>query len=91
MKPVLFHKEAYRQYSVWAKKDKNIFKKIIDLINDIQRDSYRSIGKPEPLKYQNDFCQEELTTNTASFIKFPLKTKLLLSVANVTTAIEISQ
>ncbi|WP_082727289.1 Txe/YoeB family addiction module toxin [Nostoc sp. NIES-3756] len=32
--------------------DKKVFKKILDLVKDIQRDPFSGIGKPEPLKYE---------------------------------------
>lgn len=38
--------------SIGKKSDKQILKKINELIKDIKRDAYDGIGKPEPLKYQ---------------------------------------
>jgi toxin YoeB len=32
--------------------DKKVFKKILELIKDIQREPFSGIGKPEPLKYE---------------------------------------
>jgi len=52
MKTVLFEGEAYRQYSEWALADIKIFKRINDLIKDIDRTPFKGIGKPEPLKYR---------------------------------------
>lgn len=52
MKPVLFQEESNAQYREWAKTNKKTFKKIVELIKDIQRDSFNGIGKPEPLKHQ---------------------------------------
>ncbi|NET70304.1 MAG: Txe/YoeB family addiction module toxin [Sphaerospermopsis sp. SIO1G2] len=36
----------------WGIEDKKVFKKILSLIKDIQRDPFSGIGKPEPLKYE---------------------------------------
>ncbi len=47
-----FEPEAFEQLGQWATEDKKIFKKILELIRDIQRDPFAGIGKPEPLKYQ---------------------------------------
>ncbi|MDZ8085349.1 MAG: Txe/YoeB family addiction module toxin [Nostoc sp. DedQUE12b] len=52
MKKVAFEPEAFEQLGQWATEDKKIFKKILELIRDIQRDPFAGIGKPEPLKYE---------------------------------------
>ncbi|MEH2438405.1 MAG: Txe/YoeB family addiction module toxin [Nostoc sp.] len=52
MKKVAFEPEAFEQLGQWATEDKKIFKKILELIRDIQRDPFEGIGKPEPLKYK---------------------------------------
>jgi toxin YoeB len=52
MKKVAFEPEAFEQLGQWATEDKKIFKKILELIRDIQRDPFMGIGKPEPLKYE---------------------------------------
>lgn len=52
MKKVAFEPEAFEQLGKWATEDKKIFKKILELIKDIQREPFSGIGKPEPLKYE---------------------------------------
>ncbi|WP_414527545.1 Txe/YoeB family addiction module toxin [Nodularia chucula] len=52
MKKVAFEPEAFEQLGQWATEDKRIFKKILALIKDIQRDAFTGIGKPEALKYE---------------------------------------
>ncbi|PAX53291.1 Txe/YoeB family addiction module toxin [Brunnivagina elsteri] len=52
MKKIAFEEVAFEQFSQWATEDKKVFKKILELIRDIQRDSFSGIGKPEPLKYE---------------------------------------
>ena len=36
----------------WQNTDKQILKKINQLIKDIKREPFEGIGKPEPLKYE---------------------------------------
>jgi toxin YoeB len=52
MKKITFEPEVFEQLGQWATEDKKIFKKILKLIRDIQRDPFAGIGKPEPLKYE---------------------------------------
>lgn len=47
---LLWLEGAWEEYLQWLQKDKKTFKKINALIESIQRNGYRSIGKPEPLK-----------------------------------------
>jgi toxin YoeB len=48
---ITFSKNAWEDYISWQSEDKRIFKKINELIKDIQRTPYEGMGKPEPLKY----------------------------------------
>ncbi|MDR1978544.1 MAG: type II toxin-antitoxin system YoeB family toxin [Synergistaceae bacterium] len=41
--------DAWADYLYWQGQDKKTLKKINRLIQDIERNGYRSIGKPEPL------------------------------------------
>ncbi|MFW5725815.1 MAG: Txe/YoeB family addiction module toxin [Bacteroidota bacterium] len=52
MKSVRFESKAYQDFINWAGLDKNIFRKINQLIRDIDRDPYSGLGKPESLKYE---------------------------------------
>lgn len=42
--------EAWEDYIYWQNQDKRILKKINRLIQDIERNGYHGIGKPEALK-----------------------------------------
>ncbi len=44
--------EIFDTYKEWAATDKQIFKKINELIQSIDRTTFEGIGKPEPLKHQ---------------------------------------
>jgi len=46
----IWHDTAWRSYLEWQKQDKKTLKRINKLIQDIERNGYNGIGKPEPLK-----------------------------------------
>lgn len=43
--------EAWEDFEYWLKNDKKILKRILLIIQDIDRNGYTGIGKPEPLKH----------------------------------------
>ena len=47
---VLFSKTAWEQYKNWQLRDEKVVERIHELIKATQRDPYRGIGKPEPLR-----------------------------------------
>ena len=47
MKNIIFEGEAFEHFTAWALDDRKIYKKIIRLINNIQRTPYEGLGKPE--------------------------------------------
>jgi toxin YoeB len=46
----IWHDTAWEDYLYWQTQDKRTLKKINNLLKDIERNGYRGIGKPEPLK-----------------------------------------
>lgn len=48
---IVFSKNAWEDYTSWLRDDRNMLKRINDLIKDIQNSPQEGIGKPEPLKY----------------------------------------
>ncbi|MDZ8051081.1 MAG: Txe/YoeB family addiction module toxin [Aulosira sp. ZfuVER01] len=52
MQNITFAPEAFAQFNDWATEDKKIHRKIINLINDILRQPFTGLGKPEPLKHE---------------------------------------
>ena len=48
---IIFSTNSWEDYLSWQKEDKNMLKKINQLIKDIQRTPFHGIGNPEPLKY----------------------------------------
>jgi len=52
MNDLIFSPKAFNEYLEWFNEDKKVFKKINDLIKDIQRNGLTTgTGKPEPLKH----------------------------------------
>lgn len=48
---LVFSKNAWEDYTSWLIEDKNMLKKINELIKDIMHTPFEGKGKPEPLKY----------------------------------------
>ena len=51
MKRVIFEKNAFDDFNNWALLDRKMYKKIIELINNINSTPFSGLGKPEPLKH----------------------------------------
>lgn len=49
---VVFESSAFADFTEWAKLDKKNYRKIVELIKDIDRSPFEGLGKPEPLKYE---------------------------------------
>lgn len=45
-----FSERGFADYVYWQMQDKKTLKRINNLLNDIERNGYNCIGKPEPLK-----------------------------------------
>ena len=59
MKParsLVFDPAAFEDLAWWVGQDRKQALRIIDLIRDMQRDPFRGIGKPEPLKHELKGC-----------------------------------
>ena len=48
---LVFAAEAWEDYLYWQKQDKHLFQRINKLIQEVQREPFTGIGKPEPLKH----------------------------------------
>ena len=51
-----FDPSAFEDLAWWIDKDRKKALRIVKLIRDVQRDPFRGIGKPEPLKYEFEGC-----------------------------------
>ena len=47
---LVWDEDAWDDYLYWQTQDRKTLKKINSLIKDIERDPFNGIGKPEPLK-----------------------------------------
>jgi len=48
---LIFSENAWDDYVYWQKTDKKILRRISTLIEEIKRNPFEGIGKPEPLKH----------------------------------------
>ena len=46
-----FDRHGWEDYTYWQTQDRKTLKRINTLINDVMRDPFAGIGKPEPLKH----------------------------------------
>ncbi len=53
---LVFEKAAFEDLTWWIKQDRKIALRIMKLIEDIQRDPFRGLGDPEPLKHGFSGC-----------------------------------
>jgi len=52
----IWHDTAWAGYVYWQTQDRKTLKRINKLLQDIERNGYKGIGKPEPLKYDLSGC-----------------------------------
>jgi len=48
---IIFADRGWEDFSYWVEHDRKIARRIVQLIEDIRRQPFKGIGKPEPLKY----------------------------------------
>ena len=48
---IVFADQAWDDFTYWINHDRKTAKRIVRLINEIERDPFAGIGKPEPLKH----------------------------------------
>ena len=48
---LIFSDEAWGDYLYWQKNDRKIVERINKLIQEVKRDPFSGLGKPEPLKH----------------------------------------
>jgi toxin YoeB len=56
VKSLEFDASAFEDLAWWIEQDRDKALKIIKLIKDVQRDPFRGIGKPEPLRHELAGC-----------------------------------
>ncbi|WP_342314674.1 Txe/YoeB family addiction module toxin (plasmid) [Mycobacterium avium subsp. hominissuis] len=50
MRSIHFDPDGWEDFQYWLAADRKMARRIVRLINEIQRDPFDGIGKPEPLK-----------------------------------------
>ena len=65
---ILFTDEAWNDYLFWQKNDKKLLKRINIIIKDIKRNPFDWVWKPEPLKYQLQWCWSRRINDEHRFI-----------------------
>ena len=50
--PKIWDDDAWEDYLYWQMQDKKTLRRINQLLQDIERNGHKGIGKPEPLKYR---------------------------------------
>ena len=48
---IVFADKGWEDFTYWVQHDRKVAKRIIRLINEIERDPFTGLGKPEPLKH----------------------------------------
>ena len=61
---------AWEDYLYWQKEDKKIVKKINKIIQDIERNPFNGIGKPEPLRHELKGCWSRRIDKYNRFVYF---------------------
>jgi toxin YoeB len=56
MKIIFRTDKVFAELTAWAFENKRLYKKILSLIDDIKRNPYDGLGKPEPLKHDLSGC-----------------------------------
>ena len=56
MKSLEFDPAAFDDLAWWIEKDRKIALRIMKLIEDVQRNPFKGLGKPEPLKHELKGC-----------------------------------
>jgi len=51
-----FDPAAFEDLAWWIQHDRNKALRIVNLIEDVQRDPFQGIGKPEPLRHELKGC-----------------------------------
>ena len=63
MRKVVFENQALADFISWASENKQNFKKIGELLKEIQRTPFLGKGKPEPLKHELKGCWSRRITD----------------------------
>jgi toxin YoeB len=51
-----FDSDAFEDLAWWIQQNRNRALRVVNLIKDVQRDPFKGIGKPEPLRHELKGC-----------------------------------
>jgi toxin YoeB len=51
VRQLVFHSQGWEDVCYWALNDRPAMKRLVRLVNEVLRDPFDGIGKPEPLKH----------------------------------------
>ena len=58
-----FTNDSWSEYEYWQKTDKQVLKKVNQLLKDVKRDPFDGLGKPEALKHEFSGCWSRRITD----------------------------
>ncbi len=61
--------DGWADYVYWQTEDRKTLRRINKLIQDILRDPYHGIGKPEPLRYETDRIVYKISDDILIIVK----------------------
>ena len=56
MRSLEFDTAAFEDLAWWIQQDRNKALRVVNLIKDVQREPFKGIGKPEPLRHEFKGC-----------------------------------
>ena len=80
---LIFSDKAWEEYMHWQNTDKQILKKINQLIKDIKRDPFDGLGKPEPLKHEFSGCWSRRITDEHRLVYEVKESEIIVYVISV--------
>ena len=63
MRELVFDINALEDLQWWIKNNKKVALKIISMVNEIERNPFEGLGKPEPLKHELSGCWSRRITS----------------------------
>ncbi|OIN56980.1 Txe/YoeB family addiction module toxin [Arsenicibacter rosenii] len=52
MRFIRFDPDGWDEFTGWNNRDRKVWLRIVELLNEVQRNPFSGKGKPEPLKHQ---------------------------------------
>jgi toxin YoeB len=78
MRNITFERKAFDDFNNWAKEDRKIYVKIVELIDDMLRQPFSGLGKPEPLKHALKGCWSRRITHEHRLVYKVTETEVVI-------------